>query len=130
MIARLGSAALVATLGVVALGSQTAQACGCFAPPDPTVPIVQAGERILFSVKDGVVNAHIQIQYAGDAKDFGWLLPLPSVPTMKLGTEELFTQLINTTQPRYFVNTTFTGSCSGGGFGFGGLAPSSASVND
>ena len=120
MIARLSSAALVATLGV-ALSSQNADACGCFAPPDPTVPIVQAGERILFSVNNGVVNAHIQIQYAGEAKDFGWLLPLPSVPTLKLGTEELFTQLINTTQPRYFVNTITTGTCSSP-FGRGGLA--------
>ncbi|MDP2269144.1 MAG: DUF2330 domain-containing protein [Archangium sp.] len=112
MIARLSSAALVATLGV-ALSSQPAEACGCFAPPDPTVPIVQAGERILFSAKNGMVNAHIQIQYAGEAKDFGWLLPLPSIPTLKLGSEELFTQLINTTQPRYFVNTTTTGTCGG-----------------
>ena len=129
MMARLRTAALVTSLGV-AFAAQNADACGCFAPPDPTVPIVQAGERILFSVKDGVVNAHIQIQYAGDATDFGWLLPLPSVPTLKLGTEELFTQLINTTQPRYFVQTTFTGACSGGSFGLGGLAPASASVND
>ena len=29
---------------------------------------------------DGEVTAHIQIQYAGDAGEFGWLLPLPSVP--------------------------------------------------
>ncbi len=130
MIARLRSAALVASLGV-AFAAQDADACGCFAPPDPTVPIVQAGERILFSVKDGVVNAHIQIQYAGEAKDFGWLLPLPSVPTLKLGTEELFTQLINTTQPRYFVQTTFTGTCSfGGGFGGLGSAPQSSAAND
>lgn len=129
MIARLSSAALVATLGI-AFSSQDAEACGCFAPPDPTVPIVQAGERILFSVNNGVVNAHIQIQYAGEAKDFGWLLPLPSIPVLKLGTEELFTQLINVTQPRYFVNTVTTGTCGGLlGRGFG-LAPSAAGVAD
>ena len=39
------------------------------------------------------VTAHIQIQYQGTATDFGWLLPLPSVPTLELGTDELFTQL-------------------------------------
>jgi len=125
MIGRLSSAALAATLGVVVLSSQNAEACGCFAPPDPTVPIVQAGERILFSVQNGVVTAHIQIQYAGEAHDFGWLLPLPAVPTMKLGTEELFTQLINVTQPRYFVNTITTGACSSG-FGRFAATPSAA----
>lgn len=115
--------ALVATLAAISLVSRQAEACGCFAPPDPTVPIVQAGERILFAVNNGVVTAHIQIQYAGEAKDFGWLLPLPSVPTLKLGTEELFTTLINTTQPRYFVQTTFKGSC-GSPFPQGPLAAS------
>jgi hypothetical protein len=118
---------LVAAVALV-LRSERAEACGCFAPPDPSVPIVQAGERILFSVENGVVNAHIQIQYAGEAKDFGWLLPLPSVPTLKLGTEELFSQLISATQPRYLVKTITTGSCSGGGLG-GGLA-FAASVSD
>ncbi len=113
MLHRIGSAALLSAL-VFTLTSQAAKACGCFAPPDPTVPIVQAGERILFAVENGVVTAHIQIQYAGDAKDFGWLLPLPSVPTLKLGTEELFTQLINTTQPRYFVQTVINGTCGEG----------------
>ncbi len=126
MIKHISSAALVFTLGLT-LASRPAEACGCFAPPDPTVPIVQAGERILFAVENGVVTAHIQIQYAGDAKDFGWLLPLPSVPTLKLGTEELFTQLIATTQPRYFVTTTTTGSCGGFGLGrFASAAPSAA----
>lgn len=85
-----------------------ASACGCFAPPDPAVPIIQAGERILFAHKDGQVTAHIQIQYSGKPGDFGWLLPLPSVPTDKtgkqgidVGVDELFSQLLNTTQPKY-----------------------------
>ena len=78
---------------VVLAWSRPAEACGCFAPPSPAEPIVQAGERILFAVRNGVVTAHIQVQYAGDAKDFGWLLPLPSVPTLSVGTDELFTQL-------------------------------------
>lgn len=130
MIKSITSVLLTASVAV-ATWSGRAEACGCFAPPDPTVPVVQAGERILFATANGQVTAHIQIQYAGDAKDFGWLLPVPSVPTLKLGTEELFTQLINTTQPRYFVQVKATGNCAGlfpGGIGF---APSaSRGVND
>jgi hypothetical protein len=68
--------------------------------------VVQAGERILFAVDNGKVTAHIQIQYAGDAKEFGWLIPLPSVPIVKVGSEELFTLR---TQPTYQANTAFTG---------------------
>ena len=131
MIKTLSSILLTATVAV-AMWSDRAEACGCFAPPDPSVPIVQAGERILFATANGKVTAHIQIQYAGEAKDFGWLLPVPSVPTLKLGTEELFTQLIATTQPRYFVQVKATGNCSNGGFGLNsfGSAPSARGVGD
>jgi hypothetical protein len=121
----LSSLVLTATVAV-ATWSSRAEACGCFAPPDPSVPIVQAGERILFATANGKVTAHIQIQYAGNAKDFGWLLPVPSVPTLKLGTEELFTQLIATTQPRYFVQVKSSGNCSGGNLGFGAAPSGSA----
>ena len=62
-----------------------------FAPTTTVTPVVQAGERILFAVDNGTVTAHIQIQYSGDARSFGWLLPLPSVPTLKAGTDELAT---------------------------------------
>src|SRR3954447_24787228 len=92
--------ALVGGLGLVAAAAQPALACGCFAPPDPTTPVVQAGERIVFGVYGGQVVAHIQIQYKGDAKDFGWLLPLPSLPTLELGTDELFSRLLERTQPQ------------------------------
>ncbi len=91
--------------------SARAEACGCFAQPPQSLgtPVVQAGERILFAVDNGKVTAHIQIQYAGDAKAFGWLIPLPSVPVVKVGSEELFTLLLQQTQPTYQLNTVFTG---------------------
>jgi len=75
-----------------------AQACGCFTQPNVQTPVVQAGERILFAHEGGNVVAYIQIQYQGSADHFGWLVPLPSIPTLELGTDELFTQLIRTTQ--------------------------------
>jgi hypothetical protein len=93
-------------------GIHDAAACGCFTPPDPSVPVVQAGERIAFALDQGQVTAHIQIQYAGDAKEFGWLLPLPAVPDLQLGTDELFNQLITQTQPKYKVNRVYEGNCS------------------
>ncbi len=99
--------------------SHPAEACGCFAPPSAAEPIVQAGERILFSIEGGKVTAHIQIQYAGDAKDFGWLLPLPSVPILKLGSDELFTRLSATTQPEYTLTQVRGTGCATPSSGFG-----------
>jgi hypothetical protein len=92
--------------------ARVAEACGCFAPPAPTVDIIQAGERILFAYEDGKITAHIQIQYQGDAEDFGWLLPLPSVPTLKLGLEDVFDALAATTRPRFEVTAlNYHGNC-------------------
>ena len=104
-------ASLAASAGILAADISPAQACGCFAPPDPSVPIVQSGERILFAMEDGVVTSHIQIQYNGDAEEFAWLVPLPAVPTLELGTDELFAQVINTTQPKYRLISEDDGFC-------------------
>ncbi len=107
----------------LALGYTTdAGACGCFTPPDPSVPDRAGGRAHRVRHERRQVTAHIQIQYQGTAADFGWLLPLPSVPTLELGTDELFTQLIATTQPQYKVNRVYEGNCSfdpsrGGGIG-------------
>lgn len=119
---------------ILNLWSQRAEACGCFTPPDPTVPVLQAGERILFAVKNGEVTAHVQVQYSGAAgQEFGWLLPLPSVPTLELGTDELFARLTTTTQPRYQVNTELGANCrqfssgAGGGQASGGFVDAGVS---
>jgi hypothetical protein len=126
-----------AALGLLA-GLGDASACGCFTPPDPSVPVVQAGERIAFAIDNGQVTAHIQIQYSGDAQDFGWLLPLPQVPTLDLGTDELFNQLIAQTQPKYKLTRVYEGNCSfnparfggGGGPTLNAAAPQSGAEGD
>jgi hypothetical protein len=126
---------VVAAALVAAAAPSVAEACGCFTPPDPTVPVVQAGERILFSVNEGQVTAHVQVQYAGSASEFGWLLPLPAVPKLTLGVDELFTALTNATQPKYRMRTTFEGNCAfggaggtGGSGGFGGTGGAGGST--
>ena len=103
---------VAAALAVYTAQTPEAEACGCFAPPDPSVQIVQGGERIVFAMEEGKVIAHIQIQYSGDAEEFAWLVPLPAVPEIAVGTDELFTQLINRTQPRYTITRQFSGNCS------------------
>jgi hypothetical protein len=116
-------------LGFSLGGIETASACGCLTPPDPSVPVVQAGERIVFALDNGTVTAHIQLSYSGPAPDFGWLLPLPSLPTLDLGTDELFNQLTTATQPKYRLTRNYNGACAFGGAGRGGnfgAAPSQA----
>lgn len=98
---------------------EDAWACGCVVTTDVVTPTVQAGERIVFGVKDGKVTAHIQIQYQGAAEEFAWLVPVPAVPEVQVGTDELFTILEAETSPTYTL-TTVTPLCGSGGGGGGG----------
>ncbi len=106
-------------LAVAAFAPQEAEACGCFAAPTPAEPVVQAGERIVFGYSDGKVTAHIQIQYEGAASDFAWMLPMPAVPEFRLGSEELFNALEDTTRPQFILTPQQGEGCGGGGIGCG-----------
>lgn len=127
---------LVAVAAVVAAVAHAsdAGACGCFAQGSTAQPVVQAGERILFAHEGDEVIAYIQIQYQGAADQFGWIVPLPSVPTLEVGTDELFTMLDNNTLPTYrltrtqqFCNGGSSSSSGGsGGFGCGAFASDTA----
>lgn len=129
------SLVLLISIAAAELFSYRAEACGCLAPPDPTVPVVQAGERILFTSVDNTISAHIEVQYQGDAEEFAWLVPVPSEPALEVGTAELFDALVTATQPTYRVNNVLHGECGfaqsrGGGdsLGCGDAAEAGASV--
>jgi hypothetical protein len=122
----------MALAGALTAQARVALACGCFAPPSPMTPVVQAGERIVFAHDGTNVTAYIQIQYQGAAADFGWLVPLPSVPTLEIGTDELFTVLEGQTNPQYSITRT-TEFCNGGqvsSSGAGCSGPFGASAED
>jgi hypothetical protein len=87
-----------------------AQACGGFFCSQ--VPIDQVGEQIIFGVEGEKVSATIMIQYAGDAKDFAWVVPVASIPDVKLGAWELFTNLGWATNPNYYLQWDYeNGDC-------------------
>ena len=117
-----GLAAAMAT-AVVATPTE-ATACGCFAPPNPATPVVQAGEEIVFAMKDGMITMHVRVQNSGPAETFGWLLPLPAEHALELGTEELFDTLRQSTAPRFALDWRFEGDCNWGGGGDAGVVAS------
>ncbi len=83
-------------------GPEAAKACGGFFCT--TAPMDQAGERILFAARDGVVTTHVQIQYSGEAADFAWVLPVPSPPEIRVSRDELFSQLDFATSPIFSLD--------------------------
>jgi hypothetical protein len=91
---------------------EPAQACGgffCDSPGggQPPMPVDQTGETIVFAFDGENVEAHIQIQYAGDPERFAWLIPLQTTPEITVGSAQLFLNLLNSTVPRVSLTQSF-----------------------
>lgn len=113
---------------------RSAWACGgtfCDqAPPgQPPMPVDQTGENVLFVMSGGYVEAHIQIQYQGDPQRFAWIVPVPKTPELSVGSQVLFTNLLNGTVPTFSVTTSFA-ACNGGTSTQGGSVGCGASSAD
>ncbi len=85
---------------------RVAQACGGFFCD--IQPVNQAGEQIVFRQDGNEITALIQIQFAGSADEFGWVVPVPSTPETSVGSDLVFTELELATRPQF--NLTRTGS--------------------
>ncbi|KIG17100.1 hypothetical protein DB30_03697 [Enhygromyxa salina] len=111
-------------LALAAGSPQTADACGgtfCDAGPQ-VMPVDQTGESIIFWIDESgsepYTEAHIQIQYEGDAERFAWIIPVMEVPEVLVGSQALFDNMLQATVPTFTINTTSIGDC-GGSFGIG-----------
>ena len=121
---------MAVTLGITAV-PQSATACGglfCDGGPQP-MPVDQSGENILFVWQNDHIEAHIQIQYEGEAANFGWVIPLQSVPEFSVGSEPLFQSLLAGSVPTYGFTQTFD-DCSFGDEGTGGLGGAASAGED
>lgn len=101
----------VAVVGALAAAPNAAHACGGFFCSN-SAPTVQTSERIVFGVEpDGTVETHVQIVYTGTAPRFAWILPVPSLPELALGTDALFSALDDATSPRFPLERRTDGRC-------------------
>src|SRR6266566_7336025 len=120
--------AVVVVLGVSATARHVRACGGTFCDSGPRAMAVdQKGENILFVMSQGQVEAHIQIQYKGDAARFAWVLPVPALPDVEVGSQQLFQNLMAGTVPRFGLNSTGCGQNLLGGRGVGG--PSAPGVD-
>jgi MYXO-CTERM domain-containing protein len=101
---------------------RVAHACGgTFCDIGPrAMPVDQTGENILFVIDSSKVEAHIQIQYRGDAARFSWILPVPALPEIEVGSDPLFAKLLAGTVPTFGYSTQRDGCNTGGSTGVGG----------
>jgi len=93
----LASAAAAAVLGL----SSPADACGGFWCSQ-SAPVNQTAERIIFVAnQDGTTTCVVEIQYAGPAESFAWVLPVQGVPTVRVSSNVALQRLSQATQPQY-----------------------------
>lgn len=92
--------ALVGGVAMLALGASIkALACGGFFCQQ--VAIDQAGEQIIFRQDGEMVTAVVLIQYEGSAEDFSWVVPVPGVPELSVGSDLVFSPLESATRPQF-----------------------------
>ncbi len=95
---------------VALLAPDRAAACGgffCDSPPDnPDLPrpVYQTGELVLFVADESQVEAHIQIQYAGEASEFSWVVPVQVIPEIDFGSDDAFFTLAAQTTPSFRID--------------------------
>ena len=90
---------LVSVLGLLVIVSiSTVSACGGLFCSN--IPVAQQGERIIFAINDDdTVTAYVQINYTGDAPDFSWVVPVPSVPIVDVAEMATFDEIATITDP-------------------------------
>lgn len=89
---------------LVFLGREpTADACGgCFheeAPPTPAQRSVVTDHRMAFALSPERTILWDQIRYAGDPREFAWVLPVRPGTTVELSRDQWFAALDASTQP-------------------------------
>ena len=92
---------LFALTTAILLGGGTAPSWPCGGFFCAAVPMDQVAERILFAADGTTIEMQVQIQYAGAAEDFAWVLPVPALPELSVSNNEVFRQLQFATRPSF-----------------------------
>ena len=67
----------------------------------PEYLIYERTQSAVLQLRDGVEDLCILPEFYGDAADFVWIVPVPSLPTVTQGDELLFYQIAELTRPVY-----------------------------
>jgi len=69
---------------------------GIFPPPDKIV--YETSQQAVIFYEDGKETLIISTSFRGEAKDFGWVIPVPERPKVSKASEELFRSLEDSTK--------------------------------
>lgn len=86
---------------VALLAPVLVKADGIFIPPIDYY-IGSTGQKAVISYEKGLETLIISTQFKGDAKNFGWVVPVPGRPEVSKSSDELFISLDDLTAPKYY----------------------------
>src|SRR5947209_2402563 len=103
----------VCALAALAL---SAQADGCFVFRwNKGVDINEPTQKAIIVYDQGREDLLLQVKYEGPLEDFGWLVPVPTLPTVERGSMEPFYELSQLTQRQFGAGTLTAGYRGGSG---------------
>jgi HEAT repeat protein len=92
-------------LALVWLTSTSSLADGCFVFKwNKSIDINEPTQKAIIVYDAGREDMLLQVKYEGPLEEFGWLIPVPSLPTVEKGSMEPFYELSQLTQ-RHFGTT-------------------------
>ncbi len=90
---------LLAWMGLVLISTGTAQADGCFVFRwNKDIDIKEPTQKAIIVFDGGREELLLQVKYEGPLEEFGWLIPVPSLPEVEKGSMEPFYELSRITQ--------------------------------
>src|SRR2546423_14104347 len=82
-------ARLIVPLYVLVISGASALADGCFVSRwNKAVDINEPTQKAIIVYDEGREDLLLQVKYEGPLEDFGWLIPVPSLPTVEKGSME------------------------------------------
>lgn len=67
--------------------------------PRPDYYMNETGQKAVIFHENGMETMVLSVSFSGDAKDFAWVIPIPSKPEVTKGSDEIFTSLAEITRP-------------------------------
>lgn len=77
--------------------------------PPPDYWVRESDQKAVVYYEDGIETLVLSITFAGDAKDFAWVIPVPNRPQVEKAQEDLFKNLAELTQESRGVPVPMTG---------------------
>lgn len=91
---------LIAALGPLALLQALADGCFVF-KWNKAIDINEPTQKAIIVHDAGREDLLLQVKYEGPLKEFGWLIPVPSLPKVEKGSMEAFYELSQLTQRQF-----------------------------